>query len=433
MPESQSSGRAWFLLLVSLAISFGLWHWATRLLIPTSTGAALAAGRPIGNNSDLYPRWLGARDALIFRRDPYSAQTTRQIQAGFYGRTLDPARPNEPADQQAFAYPLYVVFLMAPTLSLPFSVVMPIFGWALLVGTALSVWLWGYALCIRLGPVVTVAVMILSVSNYPMVQGFYKQQLTYLVAFFMALGAACVMRGWLVLAGLAVALSTIKPQVSGLFILLLIVWTLGDWKRRQRLAWSFAASMAVLLGASELLLPDWIPRFIQAIREYERYAGDTPLLQVLLGHAGGIVAAVILFLFVITTFWRWRKSPVGSTRFAGAIALAVSATLGIINKTAPYNSVLLIPALLALAVRHGTGSTWNRAAIKAAFAAQGWQWMSALGLSVASLTISTATWPRWAIQLPLGTVFALPPLVLIAVLVTLRNPPIPQNPAESRE
>ncbi|MGD1006096.1 MAG: hypothetical protein ABR980_02565, partial [Ignavibacteriaceae bacterium] len=34
-------------------------------------------------NSDLYPRWLGSREALLHHRDPYGADVTREIQTGF--------------------------------------------------------------------------------------------------------------------------------------------------------------------------------------------------------------------------------------------------------------------------------------------------------------------------------------------------------------
>ena len=59
--------------------------------------------------SDLYPRWLGARELLLHHRDPYSPEVTREIQIGYYGRPLDPSRPQDPRDQQGFAYPAYVV------------------------------------------------------------------------------------------------------------------------------------------------------------------------------------------------------------------------------------------------------------------------------------------------------------------------------------
>ncbi len=110
--------------------------------MPYQKADAAAHGRPRGNLSDLYPRWLGARELLLHHRDPYSPEVTREIQAGYYGRVLDPDRADDPKDQQGFAYPVYVVFLLAPTIGLPFPVVQTGFRWLLVVLTLLSVPLW---------------------------------------------------------------------------------------------------------------------------------------------------------------------------------------------------------------------------------------------------------------------------------------------------
>ena len=82
-----------------------------------------AIGFPERNFSDLFPRWLGTRELLLHGRDPYSAEITREIQQGYYGRPIDPTRTSDPIDEQRFAYPLCVVFLLAPTVTLPFIVV----------------------------------------------------------------------------------------------------------------------------------------------------------------------------------------------------------------------------------------------------------------------------------------------------------------------
>src|SRR5271156_5541651 len=86
----------WIGLAASLVISFGVWNWAENILVPTDTARALANQVPIANNSDLYPRWLGAREALLHHRDPYGPDVTREIQIGFYGRPLDPLKPSDP-------------------------------------------------------------------------------------------------------------------------------------------------------------------------------------------------------------------------------------------------------------------------------------------------------------------------------------------------
>src|SRR5215813_2488871 len=80
------------LLVVSLLASASTWFYVGRILKPAQVAEAEAHGRPRGNLSDLYPRWLGARELLLHGRNPYSREITVEIQQGYYGRALDPSR-----------------------------------------------------------------------------------------------------------------------------------------------------------------------------------------------------------------------------------------------------------------------------------------------------------------------------------------------------
>ena len=117
-----------------------MWFYVQEILVPYQKADAAAHGRPRGNLSDLYPRWLGARELLLHNRDPYSPEVTRDIQRGYYGRVLDPERADDPKDQQGFAYPVYVAFLLAPTIVVSFPVVQLGFRWLLVILTLLSVY-----------------------------------------------------------------------------------------------------------------------------------------------------------------------------------------------------------------------------------------------------------------------------------------------------
>src|ERR1700690_109838 len=112
-----------WLLSAAVLCAPGIWLYAGRVLIPYQIADAAAHDRPRGNLSDLYPRWVGARELLLHGRDPYSAEVAREIQTGYYGRVLDGSRRDDPKDQQGFAYPVYVVFALAPTVTLPFAIV----------------------------------------------------------------------------------------------------------------------------------------------------------------------------------------------------------------------------------------------------------------------------------------------------------------------
>jgi len=191
MKVSPATARAVLFLAAALA-SLSTWFYMNRILRAQQIADAAAHSRPRGNLSDLYPRWLGARELLRHGRNPYSAQITREIQQGYYGRTLDPGRPDDPQDQQGFAYPAYIVFLLAPTVDLPFDLVEKGFRF-LLVGLAVAtVLLWLYALRWKPSRGTALIFMVLMLGWLPMGQGIKLQQLSLLVAGLLAGCGACL-------------------------------------------------------------------------------------------------------------------------------------------------------------------------------------------------------------------------------------------------
>jgi len=407
----------WQTLAASLLICFGIWRWAETILLPSNTTAAHARQIPIGNNSDLYPRWLGARESLLRGRDPYSQEMTREMQAGFYGRPLDPKNPSDPKDQVAFAYPLYVIFLLAPTVTLPFPVALKLFQWLVLMSLAVSVPLWMSAVGFHTRPAFKAVGMLLAVSSCPAISEYHLQNLAVLVVLMLAAAAAAAERGWLALAGFLLALSTIKPQLSALFIFFFMLWTAGHWKNRQRLLYSFIGSLLALILAAEAVSPGWVGRFLTAIRAYQTYAADPSILQVLLpGWLAKPVAAALVG-FLTLHCWRWRKAPAGSEQFGWALAWVASVTLAVLPKLAAYNQPILIPALLVLLAHRE--AIWGarllpRALTKGVLMCQIWQWGTAVMLSLASLLVAPSRLQA-AAGVPEYTLLALPPLTLLAV------------------
>ena len=118
----------------------------------------------------------------MHHRDPYSPEITREIQIGYYGRPLDANQPGDPKDEERFAYPVYVVFLLAPTVTVPFPILQTAFKFALAVLVALSVLLWLRALCWRPSRTVLGILLVLTVGSFAAVQGIKLQQLSLLVA-----------------------------------------------------------------------------------------------------------------------------------------------------------------------------------------------------------------------------------------------------------
>src|SRR5690242_5967440 len=211
--DSSLSKRLQVVLISALLSAAAMWCYVDRVLIPFQRAQAAARDVPRGNLSDLYPRWLGARVLLLNGRDPYSPDITREIQQGYYGRELDPNRPADPKDQQGFAYPLYVVFLLAPTVRLSFPVVQTGFRWLLIGSITFSVAFWLRALGEKAWRPAMLAWIIFTLGCFPAVQGLKLQQLTLLVCLLLAWAFAALASGRFVVAGVLLAVATIKPQL----------------------------------------------------------------------------------------------------------------------------------------------------------------------------------------------------------------------------
>jgi hypothetical protein len=387
-----------------------MWFYVKRVLVPYQQADAVRYNRPRGNLSDLYPRWLGARELLLNGRDPYSPQITREIQQGYYGRELDPARPHDPKDQQGFAYPVYVAFLLAPTLHLDFASLRQAFTWVLGVLLLITLVLWAKALRWHLSGGGLAIFLLLLIGSFPAAQGIKLQQLTIFVSALIAAAAASLAAGWLPLAGLMLALSTIKPQLVVPLLIFLLIWVIGDWGKRWPLLASFVVGMACLVGGGEWVLHGWILKFVAALADYRRYTGGVSILETLLTPLPGLMVTAILLLLVAFLAWRWRREPAGSAAFSLTLASVLAVTIVVIPTFAPYNQVLLLPGLMLL-VRDWRSVTrlgkLTRLLYLLAALLVVWPWLASLYLTATSFWQAPAVVQRgWT--LPLYTSLMIP-------------------------
>jgi hypothetical protein len=247
---------------------------------------------------------------------------------------------------------------------------------------------------------------------------FHLQNLAALVLFFLAAGAAAIVRNWLVLSGFLLALATVKPDISGLMILWFVLWSIARWSERKRLVCSFAGTMAVLILAAEWASPHWIARFLSAVREYPTYGADPSVLRLFLPSFVAKVVAIALVCALCALCWHWRKASPGSEDFTWALAWVSAVTMAILPKQAWYNQLLLIPALVVLLARRsrfGVAGFLPRSFTAAAFGCVLWQWITAIILSLFSVFIPLARL-RSAALLPEYTLFSLSALAVLAVI-----------------
>jgi len=407
-----------------------MWFYVQHVLVPHQRAEAALHGTPRGNLSDLYPRWLGARELLLHHRDPYSREVTREIQVGYYGRETDSSRPFDPKDQQGFAYPVYVVFLLAPVIGAQFATVQAGFRWFLFILTVASPWLWLRALRWRPGPVAEALVLVLTVCSFPGLQGLKLEQLSLVVSAMIA--AVVVLAGGehLLLAGVLLALATIKPQLVALPVAWLLLWTVSAWRERQRFFWGFAATLTLLIGGGQWLLPGWIGRFYASTIAYRQYTGATSLLAVLAGNTAGDLLNVLAVAALAWVGWKLRRVSSNSPDFVLVFALSLAVTLLVIPMTAPYNQLLLLPGiLLALRSRETlwVRSLLARVIVGIAAVLLGWPWLATTGLMIAAVVLpSSSLQQAWAV--PLYTSLAIPLGIAGAVALLLEDHFVPNTP-----
>lgn len=418
-------------LALALLMAASMWLYVQGVLIPYQQADAARTGRPRGNLSDLYPRWLGSRELLLHRHDPYSQRVTREIQRGYYGRELDPSRPNDPKDQQGFAYPVYVAFLLAPFLHLDFALVRTGFTWVLAGLIVATVLLWTKALGWKLSSSGKAIFALLVMGSFPAAQAIKLQQLTVLVSTLLAAAAAALAGGWLLLAGILLALSTIKPQLVVPLLIFLLFWVVGDWRRRWPLLASFGVAMACLMGGSELVLPGWMGKFIAALAAYRQYTGGVSILQTLLTPAGGMVTTAILLIALAILAWKLRRAAAGSLSFNLMLALVLAVTIVVIPTWAPYNQLLLLPAVILLVREWRRLTRFGRLTrllylLLAALVV--WPWLASLYLSGAWFLQPPAVVERgWT--LPLYTSLFIPFAVMVLLgLAAARHQTGPASP-----
>jgi Glycosyltransferase family 87 len=412
-----------FVAAIALAViaSASTWFYVNQILRAQQIADAAIHETPRGNLSDLYPRWLGARELLRHGRNPYSPEITREIQSGYYGRPLDAGRPDDPKDQQGFAYPVYVVFLLAPTVDMPFDAVQMGFRWMLVVLAGVSILFWLRVLHWRASVGTVVILIVLMLGWWPMVQGIKLQQLSLLVAGLLAACGACLAGGWLACAGGLLALATIKPQLTWPLVVWLLLWAFSDWRSRRRFILGFGLIMLFLLVGAQLVLPGWIGMFIAAITQYHQYTQNHSVLVSLFGSIGGRVLEVLSTLACAACVWPLRRERASSAAVGRAFGLVLALTVVIVPMFAPYNQVLLAPAILALLWSENSREP-ILPAIRIARKIGGillvWPWIATAGLTVAFFWLTPTVRERvWT--LPLYSNFMLPVFIFgLALLNT---------------
>lgn len=374
--------RTYVWLLLSLLATSITWIYAARVLQPWEYYVNVEHGKLKALIGDLYSPWMGTRELLLHGRNPYSPEVSREIQMAFYGHAINQryGEPGvNPVDEQRFAYPVYVVFLLAPTVYMDFQTLKT---WAAIIFamlTAVSVLLWLDVLQWRARmPIALAAATVLFVlSSPPVVQGLRLRQLGLAVGFLLAVSAWCAARNYLLVAGIALALSTIKPQMVVFPLTFFLLWGVSAGPKRWPLLAGFGATLAVLAALGLILLPQWPRYFLQGLVAYRGYAPSPSLLCLALGNAAGLSVSVVVAVGLLAFMWRNRLADAASSKFLQVLSASFLATTLLLPLLPPFNQVLLLLPALIIARDWAAMPSAGRRLFAAMVA---WPWITSLVL-----------------------------------------------------
>ena len=410
-------------ILLACLLTSGMTYYYFALLLPSAHRARTAKGLNQGYafGSDFYAVWLTSHQLLARRESPYTAEMVRKMQLGLYGRTLDPQRSGEPAQNFArYPYPLYLDLLVAPLGGLSFQTARIVNSVLLPILFSAAVLLWLSAMNFRLQPSNLFVLLVLGLATYPILEGLYALQVSLIVAALIASSAASLVGGRLALAGVLLAIASVKPQLILLPALFLALWAASDWKARKPFLLFFLGTIALLFATSEAILPGWSATWIRTLFEYRKY-NDPPLTRFLFGDIVGELLALGLICAAAVLAFRNRKENPNSPNFVRTLVVVLAITVPTLPSTiAVYDQVLLLPALLWLLSRKAQilrGKMPVRFVGYLIVASVSWQWITASGLALWSLLFREIPNSAWTV-LPLRLTPALP-FVVIAIYLLL--------------
>lgn len=309
--------------------------------------------------NDFLSRWEAARTFWQDGASPYSDEATANIHDIIYGR---PAVDGE--DLGLFAYPMYTVFYVGPVVGLPYAWASAV--WIVFLEVCLIAGLYLLLATIRWRPSILMQAFLVGFTllNYYAFRGLILGQLSHIVFMLTALALWALSQEHDALAGVALALATIKPQMGFLLVPFLLLWGLraGRWP----FVGGFIGAFAVLMGASFALQPDWFTAWLEQVQLYPTYTRDGSPVWILFEFYLGWtpwVGYAVRAVFAAWMLWAWyvvllRRDDT-YLLWAVAVTLAVTHTAGPRTATPHFTVFMLVLLVMMQRFARRKQVIWN--------------------------------------------------------------------------
>jgi hypothetical protein len=284
---------------------------------------------------DIYPRWVGGR-AFWQGESPYTAEVDQETQSYVFGR---PALPDE--DTFGFYYPSHIAIVLAPLFLLPArqaALLWTAMTWAIL---SVIVFLIVQSVPGRASPwLLFLVAMTIFFQRSALLVTLNGQYVFFILACW-GIAYYLICRGHDLPAGFLLALSTIKPSLAFLPLLVFLFWTFRT--RRWKVILAFFMTSILFLGITFVQIGWWIPEFLAQLGQYDSFPRQWVPINIL--SPSGLVwlggTAVLIFLGIREHIKNLDEFP--WVLFWGAISLILLVT----PHTADYDMpVLLLPFIL---------------------------------------------------------------------------------------
>ncbi len=343
---SKTLARRWVLAGLLLAAG-ALYVWGTYEFFT----------RRYNGGNDFYSRYVAWRAFLLEGRNPYSDEVTRSIQVAINGR---PAQPGE--DENALIYPWYAVVVQWPFVYLPWpwarALYMVLCQVFIVAGLALTAQLLHW----KLSPALFASTAVWAVLFYPEGRGLILGQLVITQYILTVLALWLLREKREVLAGVCLALTTVRPTAVFLLVPFLLLYGLA--RRRFRFVLACLIALIVFFLAGFIFLPSWLADWLYRMGRYPAYTiGQSPVW--LLAHRAlplGTAGEWLLTLACVGGLgWAWWQAcrPARDDAFFWALGVTLVVSDLVVPRSATTNYIfLLFPIYLVFAA---LGRNWPRA------------------------------------------------------------------------
>lgn len=326
--------------ILALILIFALFAGAVVVIHNTLTA-------PYPGHNDFMSRWEGARSFWIDGLNPYGEQASLNIQQRIYGR---PALANE--DPGYFAYPFYTAFLVWPLVYMNYAWASAI--WMVVLASALiaSIFLLFDLFRWKPKPLLLGFLMLWMLVFYFSWRGLILGQPAIVVYFLEVLAIWALVKKRDRMAGVALALSTIKPQMGFLIVPFLVLWGLHN--RRWQFLLPFGVTLGVLLLASFILLPSWLSDWLTQLGLYTSYTAIGSPVWVITSYylkLGDWAELLVGLVLVAGLLVAWYKLLWGNRdQFLWTATLTLTVTHLVATRTATTHFIVfIIPLVFYLA------------------------------------------------------------------------------------